>query len=265
MAAPVKLHAEAKGDGPAVLLLHGFAGSARNWRPQIRALAGAYRTLAYDARGHARSAAPADPAAYDAAALVSDGVRVLADHGIGRAVWVGLSMGAAVALEAGLRAPETVCALVLASLPAGRGGGGISGYAHELAEAIEREGIDSAGARFVWGPGSGLSEGDAKLVRLGFLEHTPHGLANTLRSFLASWPPVRERAAELARLRVPILLLAGEHDAPSRAASCELAVILPAARLEIVPDAGHVANLQQPAAFNARLEPFLAAAAGASG
>jgi 2-succinyl-6-hydroxy-2,4-cyclohexadiene-1-carboxylate synthase len=264
MGSVVKLHVDVRGEGPPVLLLHGFAGSARNWGPQARALRDRYRTIAYDARGHARSEAPPAPSAYDAAALVSDGVRILAEQGVGRAVWVGLSMGAAVALEAALRAPEAVRALVLASLPAGRGGGGISAHAQEFAEAIERDGIEAAGERFAFGPGAGLTERDSALVRQGFLEHTPHGLAGALRGFLAPWPPVRERAAELERVRVPTLLLAGERDAPSVRASRDLAAILPAAQLAIVPDAGHVVNLQQPAAFNAALVEFLATAAGAS-
>ena len=247
-----------------MLFLHGFAGSARNWGPQLRALRGRYRTLAYDARGHARSEAPDDPGAYGAAALVRDGLRVLADHGVARAVWVGLSMGAAVALEAALRAPEAVRGLVLASLPAGRGSG-LSAHAGELAEAIEREGLEAAGARFVWGPGSGLSAGDASLVRQGFLEHAPHALVHTLRGFLAEWPPPGERAAELARLRMPVLAIAGGLDAPSVAASRELAAVLPRLRLEILEGAGHLVNLARPAEFNALLESFLAALAPAAG
>jgi pimeloyl-ACP methyl ester carboxylesterase len=265
MAPPVKLHVEAKGEGPPILLLHGFGGSARNWRPQIRALAPAYRTIAFDARGHARSEAPPAPAAYDAAAFVADGARVLAESGAGRAVWMGLSMGAAVALEAAIRAPETVRALVLASTPAGRGGAGISGHAAEFADAIEREGLDAAGARFAWGTRSGLSEQGASLVRQGFLEHPPHGLVNTLRGLLAPWPAPRERAAELARVRVPTLLLVGSRDAPSLAASRDLAELLPRARLEILEGAGHVANLEQPAAYSECVAAFLASLGGVTG
>ena len=255
----MKLHVESKGEGPALLFLHGFGGSARNWRPQIRALSGAHRCIAYDARGHARSEAPADPAVYDAAAFVADGVRVLAEAGVGRATWIGLSMGAAVALEAAIRAPETVRSLVLASLPAGRGGSGISGHAADFADAIEREGLEAAGARFVWGTPSGALDPGAKLIRHRFLEHPPHGLVNTLRGLLAPWPPPRERAAELARVRVPALILAGSRDAASVAASRDLADLLPGARLEILEGAGPVANLEQPDAWNARVAAFLAA------
>jgi pimeloyl-ACP methyl ester carboxylesterase len=58
MAAPA-LHVEAAGQGPGIVLAHGFGGSARNWRPQLRALRAQKRVAVYDARGHARSEAPA--------------------------------------------------------------------------------------------------------------------------------------------------------------------------------------------------------------
>jgi pimeloyl-ACP methyl ester carboxylesterase len=261
-----QLHVEIRGTGPALLLLHGFAGSARNWRPQVRALAGAWRTIAFDARGHARSAAPDDPAAYGAAALVADALGVLAGAGEARAVWVGLSMGAAVALEAALRAPGAVRALVLFSIPAGRGAArGLSARAAAFADAIEREGLEAAGERFAWGPGSGLDARGAELVRQGFLEHAPHGLAHTLRGFLAGWAPIAERGAELARLAVPTLVVAGERDAASLEPSRALAAAIPGAELAVLPEAGHVVNLARPAQTNALLLRFLASLPEESG
>ena len=102
-------------------------------------------------------------------------------------------------------------------------------------------------------------------MRQGFLEHAPHALVHTLRGFLAEWPPPRERAAELARLRMPVLAIAGGLDAPSVAASRELAAALPRLRLEILEGAGHLVNLARPAEFNALLESFLAALAPVAG
>ena len=178
---------------------------------------------------------------------------MLREAGEASAAWVGLSMGAAVAVEAALREPGAVRALVLASIPAGRGASrGISAHAAAFAEAIEREGIEAAGARFAWGPGSGLDAKGAALVRQGFLEHPAHGLALTLRGFLAGWPPAAERSAELARIRVPALVVAGALDAASLGASQALAASLPDARLEVVPEAGHVVNLARPDAFSTR-------------
>jgi len=244
-----------------VLFLHGFAGSARNWRRQLGALSGRFRAIAFDARGHARSEAPDDPAAYRMDRLLEDALGVLAGEGAAAATWVGLSLGAAVALEAALRAPEAVRGLVLASFPAGRGAArGVSAHAEAFAEAIEREGVEAAGARFAWGPGSGLDARGAALVRAGFLEHPPHGLAHTLRGVLAALPPADARRAALARIAAPTLVVAGALDDASAAPSRALAEAIPGARLEIVPGAGHVVNLAQPARFDALLAAFLARA-----
>jgi pimeloyl-ACP methyl ester carboxylesterase len=183
---------------------------------------------------------------------------VLKEQGAERAVVGGLSMGAAVALALARAHPASVRALVLASFPPGRGGGaGASHHAQGFADAIEREGLEAAGARFVWGPDSGLDERGAALVRQGFLEHTRHGLAGTLRGFLADLPPVEEIAEELASVAIPTLVVAGALDAPSLAACRALAAALPDARLEVIPGAGHVVNLARPAAFDAALGDFL--------
>jgi pimeloyl-ACP methyl ester carboxylesterase len=258
MAAPA-LHVEVHGPHAAtgVVLAHGFGGSARNWRPQLRALRGRYRVVVYDARGHARSEAPAQPAAYRMEALVADLLRASLASGDPRPVLGGLSLGAAVALRAALAHPERARALVLASPPAGRGAGhGIAAHAEAFAEAIERDGLEAAGARFVWGPASGLDPAGAKLVRQGFLEHPPHALAHTLRECLARLEPVEALGVEA--LRLPVLVVAGARDLGSLAASRALAAALPAAELVVIPDAGHVVNLAAPAAFDAALLGFLA-------
>lgn len=255
------LHVERSGTGPAVLLAHGFAGSARNWRPQVRALRDRYEVVTYDARGHARSDAPDDPAAYTTAALVADLAAVVdqvARPGVPVPVVGGLSMGAATVLPWALAHPGRARALVLASYPADRASGrGVSAQAEAFADALERDGVDAAGARFAWGPESGLDEQGAAMVRQGFLEHPAHGLAHTLRCFLGPRPALADWQPELRALEVPVLVVAGEDDLGSLAPSRWLAETLPAARLEVVPRAGHVVNLAQPAAFNRILGSFL--------
>ncbi|MEN8160069.1 MAG: alpha/beta fold hydrolase, partial [Myxococcota bacterium] len=173
-----------------MVLAHGFGGSARNWRPQLRSLRGSHRTIVYDARGHARSAAPEAAAAYRIDAFVDDLLDVAARTGDPRPVLGGLSFGAAVALRAALTAPEQVRALVLTSLPAGpESDRGIAARAAAFAEAIDADGLEAAGGRFVWGEGSGLDAAGARWVRQGFLEHAPHALAHTLRETLAKLEP----------------------------------------------------------------------------
>lgn len=247
-----KLHVDAAGDGPVVVLGHGLGGSARNWRGQQRALRDAFRVVAFDARGHARSEAPVGEGAYGADALAADLGRVLDEQASGPAVVGGLSLGAGIALRFALAQPERVRALVLCAYPSSSGFGAV---AHPFADAIEREGLDAAGERYVWGPDSGLDEEAARFVRMGFLEHAPHGIAGILRETLPALPnPARDRAA----LAVPTLVVCGDRDTGSLAVCRELAATLPNARLEIVAEAGHVVNLAQPKAVNALFREFLA-------
>ena len=78
----VRLHVERQGDGPALVLAHGFGGSARNFRLQLRALAPHSRAVAYDARGHARSEAPPNADAYAFERLIDDFERVASEAGL---------------------------------------------------------------------------------------------------------------------------------------------------------------------------------------
>jgi len=175
-----------------------------------------------------------------------------------RAVVGGLSMGAAVGLAFALAHPARVQALVLAAFPPGHSvTGSVSEAAARFADAIERDGLEAAGARFVWGPVSGLDPAAGALVRRGFLEHSPHGLAGTLRGFLAAQASVEELAPRLGTLSQPALVIVGGHDRLSLAPSRALAAALPRARLVVVEGAGHVVNLARPDAFNVALLEFV--------
>jgi pimeloyl-ACP methyl ester carboxylesterase len=258
--AAAALHVEVQGPEGArgLVLAHGFGGSARTWRPQLRVLRESHRSVVYDARGHARSAAPEGAGEYGIEVLASDLEDVAARSGDPRPVLGGLSMGAAVALRAALAAPGRVRALVLASYPAGPASGrGIAAQALAFAEAIDRDGLEAAGARFVWGEHAGLDAAGARLVRQGFLEHAPEALAHTLRETLAHLEPVETLAPRLASLPLPVLVIAGEGDAASLPTSRALAAALPEAQLVVIPEAGHVVNLAAPAAFNSALLRFL--------
>jgi len=251
----VELHVEVVGEGPTLLLAHGFGGSARNFRSQTRALRGSHRVVTFDTRGHARSAAPRAATFYAFECLVEDIGRVLDDVDAPSAVVGGLSLGAAAALGFAMAQPERVEQLVLASYPTAASGAGRA--AERFAEAIERDGLEAAGARFVWGPDSGLDVAGAALVRQGFLEHSPHGLAHTLREAIAHLPEIADLAPRLAGLRVPTLILAGSEDGPAVANGRALEHALPDARLVVVEAAGHVLNLERPREFDAALLDFL--------
>jgi pimeloyl-ACP methyl ester carboxylesterase len=252
----VELHVEEYGAGdPAIVLLHGFAGSARNFRPQARFLKERHRVVLFDARGHARSGAPLDEAEYSPEAFVEDLARMVERAGGKRVVVGGISMGAAIALRYALRYREARAGLVLASYPPA-GDAFSPSWALALADALDREGAEAAGERYVWGGGRFDAE-SAKWIRQGFLEHRPQVLSAVLRRVLAVEPRISERKDFLRELYVPTLLLAGERDAPSVASTSELEALLPRAQRVVVPGAGHVLNLEKPQSFNEALRSFL--------
>jgi pimeloyl-ACP methyl ester carboxylesterase len=237
------------------VLAHGFAGSARNFRPQMKALADVATVVAYDARGHARSEAPPEPEAYEFERLIDDFERVAAEAGE-TVVAGGLSLGAITALGFAARRPERVRALFLASLPGA--GTWRPDWAIGFADAIEREGLDAAGAAYVWGERSRFDPAGAKLIRTGLLEHPPHALVHLLRRTLAVLPEATALARPLADRGLRVTLVAGADDAPALEPSRALAALLPGAELTIVPNAGHVVNLAAPEAVSAKLRATLA-------
>ncbi len=113
----VGIHYEVTGDGPAVVLLHGFPDSSRLWRHQVPALAGAgFRVIVPDMRGYGRSAKPAGVDAYHILHLVADVGAVLADAGETRSHVVGHDWGAAVAWALASVAPDAVDRLAVLSV-----------------------------------------------------------------------------------------------------------------------------------------------------
>ncbi|NNL65739.1 MAG: alpha/beta fold hydrolase, partial [Myxococcales bacterium] len=202
--------------------------------------------------------APEAASAYTPARLSEDLERVRVEHAGGDPTVVGgLSMGAGIALRVALSGASPPFGLVLMAPPPGRKPGVERGWAREFADAIERDGLDAAGDRFAWGAASGLDPASGRLVRQGFLEHPPHALVHLLRNVLDDWPSADAQADALAGLRTACLIVVGERDALSLAEARALADRIPDARLEVVPDAGHVVNLAARDRVNALLEDFL--------
>lgn len=161
-------------------------------------------------------------------------------------------MGAATALEFALRHPERVCGLLLAAYPSPGAGRGLTrrAWATGFADALRDYGPEVAGAKFVWGETPRFDEKDSQFIRLGFLEHPPHALEAILRGVLAGLEDPAKLAPRLSAIRVPTLVVVGADDKESLEPSRELASYIPGAEFKVVPDAGHVVNLKQPAIFN---------------
>ncbi|MGI5430745.1 alpha/beta fold hydrolase [Streptomyces sp. CA-179760] len=113
-----RTHLVEQGDGPLVLLLHGFPESWYTWRHQLPALAAAgYRAVAVDVRGHGRSSRPVTVESYRMRELVEDTVAVVEALGEQSAVVVGHDWGASIAAASALVRPEVFRAVGLLSVP----------------------------------------------------------------------------------------------------------------------------------------------------
>ena len=253
----MKLYTESYGNGPGIIFCHGFGGSARNFRLQARLLQDRFHVTLFDWRGHARSPAPEGAEAYRASELLADlGELVQAERG--PVILAGLSLGAKLALDYALEFPNRVRALVLAAYPTSGEVEKRRSWALGFAEAIERRGLDEAGAEFVWGERSRFDPKGANLIRQGLMEHAPHALAHLQRELLATSPSPHTLAPRLRELDLPTCLIVGSDDPESLGPSRELARLLPRAELHELEGAGHVVNLTKPTLFNGILNQFLA-------
>lgn len=259
----VRLYYEATGRGRPVVFVHGFACGIRSWDPQVRALSRTYRVVAYDVRGHGLSDAPPDAASYSQPTSVEDLRGLLAHLKMRRASVVGLSMGGNIALNFALAYPALVSALVVADTGAGSDGTDdwVEG-AHAFASALDTGGTERFADMAMANPlFARYCDGGAeaqRFIRSCLMTHRAHGLAHTAREVLSRRPTIYSLKDRLAHLRVPTLLIVGEHDEPCRKVHDFMARTLPRARHIVLPGIGHLSNLEAPAPFNAAVKRFLA-------
>ena len=90
----VAIHYDIEGEGPVLLLSHGYSATGEMWRDQVEALKDRFRVVTWDMRGHGRSDYPDEPAAYSEALTVGDMAALLDAASVERAVLGGLSLGA---------------------------------------------------------------------------------------------------------------------------------------------------------------------------
>lgn len=242
----VQIHYEAAGNGPAVLLTHGYSATSRMWRPQEGAVSKRYRLITWDMRGHGETESPDDPAQYSESLTIADTAGLLDLLEVEKAVVGGLSLGGFMSLAFHLAHPERVRALVLCDTGPGyrnpEARAGWNKAAERRAQQFEERGLDALG-------GSTEVRATAKYHR------SAQGLAHAARGMLAQFDA--RIIDHLPEIDVPTLVIVGANDEPFLGASEYMAARIPGARLEVIPDAGHAANIDQPDAFNGVLLKFL--------
>lgn len=258
----IRLYYEMTGKGRPVVFVHGFGCGIRSWDPQVSALARSHRVIAYDVRGHGLSDAPADAAAYSQPTSIEDLRQLLNVLKIRRTAVVGLSMGGNIALNFALTHPTLVSALVVADTGAGSDGhDDWVATTHAFASALDAGGTeafaDMAMANPLFAPYCAKGPEARRFIRSCLMTHRARGVAHTAREVLAKRPRIYALEAQLAKLRVPTLLIVGDGDDPCLKVHDFMARTIPGARSLVLRGTGHLSNLEAPAVFNAAVRRFL--------
>ena len=260
----IGLHVEETGEGTPVIFVHEFAGDARSFEPQVRYLARRYRCITFNARGFPPSDVPDTVEAYSQARARDDIKAVLDGLGIDRTHVVGLSMGGFATLHFGFTYSERVRSLVIAGCGYGAEPSRREQFAREAERAAERFTalpMAEAARSYALGPTRvqfqnkdprGWAEFEEQLA-----EHSPRGSALTLLGVQRARPSLFELEAALRSITAPTLILTGDEDWPCLEPALFMKRTIKSAGLAVLPNTGHAANLEEPAAFNALLTDFL--------
>ena len=241
----VKIYYEDHGDGPPILLSHGYSATAQMWANQIEALKGQYRVIVWDMRGHGQSDSPEDQAQYSHALTVGDMGALLDACGIEKAIIAGRSLGGYVSLAFYAAHPERTQALMLFD----------TGPGFKRAESREAWN-ETAEKRAV----SFESEGLSALGKSPEVQQSTHrsaqGLARAARGMLSQFDSTVIES--LSSVAVPTLALVGSEDKPFLGAADYMEKKIPNCHKVVIDNAGHASNLDQPAAFNEAVLSYLA-------
>lgn len=247
---------EEAGSGPAVLLIHSMGADRTMWRDQVAALSERYRCVAFDCRGHGASSYNARFTVAGAAADLKGGLDAL---GIGSCHLVGLAMGGPVAIAFAARWPDAVRSVTIADGFVDMrevGGARIP----EWSKSIRSMPMAAFGRRYVE---SRLTPSASDTARedlaTAIAKVPPEAYIDVMKAIFDGIAFTGEAAA----IRAPSLVIWGEEDEVTPLPhSRQIADTIPGARLETIPGAGHIANLDKPEAFNRLVGDFLDALPG---
>jgi pimeloyl-ACP methyl ester carboxylesterase len=236
------IHFEVHGQGQPLLMTHGFGATCRMWDEQIEEFTDRHRLIVWDLPGHGNSDNPRNTTTNDN--VVEDMLALLDTENAKRAVLVGLGAGGSLSLRFWRAYPQRVRGLVLIGTMPGLRSGPARGMANaqvkQLAEALEREGVDAL---------EGGAETDPRVhIGASGLAIAARILLNHQNGGALPW---------LADIGVPVLILVGSEDRPNLSAAEHMARIIPNARKIVIARANHAANIHKPDAVNAAIRDFL--------
>jgi 3-oxoadipate enol-lactonase len=244
------------GSGFPVVFLHAFPLNRTMWDPQVGALVGECRCIAIDTRG-AGDSPPTGP--YSVDRFADDVAGVLDTLQIERAVIVGLSIGGYTSFALWRRHRERIRALVLADTRAGADTPEQAERRRALIEVAETQGssaVANAMISALIGPTTRDKRPDIfDAVHRMIAQEPTEGLVGSIEALLNR----PDSTQTCATIDVPTLIVVGDEDVATPTGEARtLHRLIPHSRLEVLEQAGHLSNLERPAAFNTVVSEFLA-------
>ena len=244
-----------EGDGPWLVLSHSLACDLSMWDAQIEALSARYKVLRYDTRGHGRTGAPTGP--YSLEMLANDLKALLDALGIRQTHFVGLSMGGMIGQTFALEHPEMLKTLVLADTTSRYAPEALAIWEGRIKTALA-DGMEPLIAPTLerwFTPNFFRTRPDAVKQIAEIIRRTPvAGYVGCCQAL-----PHINLTARLQEIKTPTLIVVGAEDAGTPVAmSEEMHAAKPGSELVIIPNASHLSNIEQPAAFTQAVMAFLA-------
>ncbi len=245
------------GSGRTILFLHGFPFNRQLWYNQMRAVPEGWRGVAMDLRGFGESAG-SDDAQYTMDMFADDAAALLTHLRVRRAVICGLSMGGYIALAMQRRYPSMLGGLVLADTRATADGEQERKNRHVLAERVQAEGssvvVDSMMQKLFAQATPYTKPQVTEFVRGMMSVAPPATIARALLG-MASRP---NSEPDLRNISAPTLVIVGAEDQITDRGQAQLmARAIRGSHIEVIPEAGHVSNLEAPEIFNEAVRRFL--------
>jgi pimeloyl-ACP methyl ester carboxylesterase len=247
---------EQAGQGPEVLLIGGLGDTVESWQFQLDGLADRYRLIAFDNRGHGRTAMPQSGGSVEA--MADDAAAVLQALGVHSAHVAGFSGGSIISQELALRHPDLVRSLVLQSTwpVMDTYSRAWARFVHRLVELApsERAFLEDF---FLW-IYTPRAHNDGTVDQ--FIEEVlvfPHKQsAEDVQAFLGALVD-HDTTARLGEIAAPTLVLAGGRDMTSRPELCRaVAELIPGARFEVLENEAHQPFQEVPDEWNDRVDAF---------
>jgi 3-oxoadipate enol-lactonase len=252
------LYYEVNGQGPALVLIHGWSLNLRMWDPQARALGRRFKVIRYDRRGFGKSTGSED-ISWDAADLAA----LLDSIGVGGVHVLGMSQGGQIALQFVRDFPERATSLVLHSTSPPPGfplpfTGPDRTRFDEWTKIAREQGMDAFRRTWSEHPLMRVPVGRADVTAKRDAILATYRGGRLLRPVEPSGPIKPANFDDFPKIEAPTLVIVGEKEVPFLQMTARvLSYYIPKARLEIVPGGGHMVNLIEPDRYNAAVLKFL--------